>query len=148
MTALLAFFVACAAASEPVPTAGQPPLPTVTLVVGATPVVAEVADDDAERTAGLMFRSRLGTDQGMVFVYPREAPRAFWMRNTILPLSIAYLDDEGVIVRLADMTPKDETPVPSGAPAMYALEMAQGWFVSHGVAVGVKVTGLPAPAAR
>jgi len=145
---LLAFFLACAAAREPAPSAAQPTLPTVTLTVGVRPVVAEVADEDAERTAGLMYRTALGRDQGMLFVYPTEGPRSFWMRNTLIPLSIAYLDKEGQIVRIADMKPKDETPIPSGKPALYALEMEQGWFVSHGVTEGMTVRGLPAPAAR
>jgi hypothetical protein len=145
MTALV-LFLSCALAGEP--GAAQPPLPTLTLTVGVRPVVAEVADDNAERAAGLMYRTALGRDQGMLFVYPTEGPRSFWMKNTLIPLSIAYLNKDGLIVRIADMKPKDETPIPSSRPAMYALEMEQGWFVSHGVKEGMTVSGLPAPAAR
>jgi uncharacterized membrane protein (UPF0127 family) len=95
-----------------------------------------------------MYRTALGRDQGMLFVYPTEGPRSFWVKNTLIPLSIAYLNKDGLIVRIADMKPKDETPIPSSRPAMYALEMEQGWFVSHGVKEGMTVSGLPAPAAR
>ena len=142
----LVLSLSCALAADP--GAAQPPLPTLTLTVGVRPVVAEVADDDAERAAGLMYRTALGRDQGMLFVYPTEGARSFWMKNTLLPLSIAYLDKEGLIVRIADMKPQDVTPIPSGKPALYALEMEQGWFVSHGVTEGMTVRGLPAPAAR
>ena len=137
---MLLLLVACAKGAAP-----QPVLPTVELTVGGTTVVAEVADDPAEREHGLMQREKLGTDAGMVFVYPREGQRSFWMKNTIIPLSIAYIDSVGRIVRIADMQPLDETPVMSYRPAMYALEMEQGWFVAHGISAGDKVDGLPAP---
>jgi uncharacterized membrane protein (UPF0127 family) len=84
----------------------------------------------------------------MVFVYPSEGRRAFWMKNTPLPLSIAFIDAQGRIVRIADMEPHDLTPVPSGRPAMYALEMPRGWFALRSVAVGDQVGGLPGPASK
>ena len=135
---MLFLLVACAhgAGTEPV-------LPTIELRLGGTPVVVEVADDDAERAHGLMEREKLAPDAGMLFVYGAEAPRTFWMKDTRIPLSIAYIDSVGRIVRIADMQPLDETPVPSYRPARYALEMEQGWFTAHGVAVGAKVEGLP-----
>jgi uncharacterized protein len=123
----------------------QPPLPTVPLTLGGTTVQAELADDEEERAMGLMGRHSLGPDQGMLFVYPDEAPRSFWMKNTPLPLSIAFLDAQGRIVRIADMAPLDLSPVPSRRPAMYALEMERGWFAAHGVFEGDKVLGLPTP---
>lgn len=123
-------------------------LPTVTLSVGGVPVVAEVADSDAERELGLMNRDPLEADHGMIFVYPDERLRGFWMKNTRSPLSIAFISASGRIVHTADMTPFDETVVPSQYPAMYALEMNRGWFVSHNVDAGALVTGLPAPAAE
>jgi len=118
------------------------------IVVDGHGITVEIADEPVERNLGLMYRDALGADRGMVFVYPEPAPRNFWMKDTKIPLSIAYIDADGVIVHLADMRPLDTTPVPSEKPAMFALEMNQGWFVKHDVAVGDKVTGLPAPSAR
>jgi uncharacterized protein len=117
---------------------------TVSLAVGGATVAAEVADEPSERSLGLMYRESLSADAGMLFVYPDAEPRSFWMKNTKVPLSIAYLDSRGIVVHLADMTPLDLSPVPSVEPAMYALEMNQGWFSKHGVKVGDKVGGLPA----
>ena len=120
-------------------------LPTTALTVGNATVSVEIADDPKERAKGLMNRATLGADHGMLFVYPDERPRSFWMKDTSLPLSIAYLDAQGRIVRIADMTPFDTSGVPSVRPAMYALEMNQGWFSRHAVQVGASVKGVPPP---
>jgi hypothetical protein len=122
-----------------------PTPPATALTIGSATVSVEIADDPAEREHGLMKRDTLGADQGMLFVYPDERPRNFWMKDTSLPLSIAYLDAQGRIVRIADMTPFDTSTVPSVRPAMYALEVNQGWFTRHGVQVGASVKGVPAP---
>jgi uncharacterized membrane protein (UPF0127 family) len=119
--------------------------PAIALTIGSTTVQVEIADDPTERAQGLMNRKTLDADRGMLFVYPDERPRSFWMKDTSLPLSIAYLDAQGRIVRIADMTPFDTSPVPSGRPAMYALEMNQGWFTRHAVQVGASVKGVPPP---
>ena len=132
-----------AAARRNEPKGPQNALPTIVLTVEGTDLLAEVADDPSERASGLMFRDALAPDAGMVFVYPRPKPLSFWMRNTCVPLSIAYIDTEGRIVSIADMTPLDESGVPSGAAALYALEMEQGWFARKGVSVGARVVGLP-----
>jgi len=124
----------------------QATLPTVVLQVGAARVTAEVADSRLERSIGLMHRTSLEAGAGMLFVYPQARPLSFWMRNTVLPLSIAFIDSRGTIVRISDMKPRDERHVPSDWPALYALEVPQGWFGSAGVAVGDKVEGLPGPA--
>jgi len=129
------------------PRVPQAALPTVVLTVGQVDVVAEVADAPGSRAAGLMFRDALEPDSGMLFVYPNARPRSFWMRNTCLPLSIAYVSAEGVVISLADMDPLHEGGVPSGAPAQYALEMEQGWFARKGVVVGDTIVGLPAASA-
>lgn len=115
------------------------------LSVAGHEVKAEVADTPSLRRQGLMHRQSLALDHGMVFVYPDEQPRSFWMKNTLLPLSIAYIDQRGVIVYVADMAPLDERPVPSVYPAMYALEVSKGWFDANGVGVGAVVVGLPGP---
>jgi len=121
----------------------QDGLPTIVLTVQGHDLTAEVARSGRQRNAGLMLRDSLAKDTGMLFVYPDDRPRSFWMRNTCLPLTIAYIDSTGIIVTLADMTPLDESPVPSRVPARYALEMTQGWFARKGVAVGDRVVGLP-----
>ena len=121
---------------------------TTALTIGSATVSVEIADDPAEREHGLMKRDTLGADQGMLFVYPDERPRSFWMKDTSLPLSIAYLDAQGRIVRIADMTPFDTSTVPSLRPAMYALEVNQGWFAKHAVQVGASVKGVPPPSAH
>ena len=118
---------------------------TTALTIGSATVSVEIADDPGEREHGLMKRDTLGADQGMLFVYPDERPRNFWMKDTSLPLSIAYLDAQGRIVRIADMTPFDTSTVPSVRPAMYALEVNQGWFTRHAIQVGASVKGVPAP---
>lgn len=137
---LVALLLSCARNAAP-----EPVLPTATISVGGNPVVVELADTPALRQQGLMERTALKPDHGMLFVYPSERPRSFWMKNTPLPLSIAFLDTQGRIVRLADMAPYDETSTPSRYPAMYALEMEQGWFARMGVASGDRVEDLPPP---
>ena len=97
---------------------------------------AEIADEEAEQKRGLMERTALAEDAGMLFVFPGERPRSFWMRNTLIPLSIAYIDGDGGIVDIQDMQPLDETAHPSAAPAQYALEVNQGFFEERGVRVG------------
>lgn len=135
------------AAPAPHPAAGAtgPLGPTLDLAIGHHILRAEVADTEAERSLGLMYRDALQPDHGMLFVYPDSLPRSFWMRNTRIPLSIAFLDARGVIVSMADMQPYDETPIPSGGPAMFALEMSQGWFEERGIAPGDTIRGLPPP---
>ena len=100
------------------------------------PVKVEIADSDAERQRGLMERTALGENRGMLFVFESEQRLSFWMKNTLIPLSVAYLDSEGRIVDIQDMQPLDETSHPSAAPARYALEVNQGFFEEHGIEVG------------
>lgn len=121
---------------------------TIPLTIEGVALTAEIADEPVERQVGLMYRDDLPAERGMLFVYPDAQPRSFWMKDTRVPLSIAYLDANGVVVHLADMTPLVTTPIPSGTPAMYALEMNQGWFAAHSVTIGSKVTGLPPASAR
>ncbi len=125
--------------------AHKPQLPTITLVVGGHEVVAEVADDPQERQQGLMYRKGLGEDAGMLFVYPRPSTRSFWMENTQIPLSIAFIREDGTVATIKDMVPFDRTSVPSEAVVLHALEMPQGWFAEHDVHPGTSVEGLPGP---
>jgi uncharacterized membrane protein (UPF0127 family) len=118
-------------------------LPVATLVVGNVKVSAELAANREDRARGLMFREILPEDHGMLFLYPEEVPLTFWMKNTPLPLSIAFADAGGRILRIAEMEPHSEAPVYSGAPVRYALEMNRGWFERNGVFVGDAIRGIP-----
>lgn len=108
----------------------------VRLRIGSYRVTAEIADTEDERRRGLMFREELPANHGMLFVFPDEAPRSFWMRNTEIPLSIAYIDADGRIVSMHEMTPFSEEPVPSRGAAQYALEVNRGELAANGVQVG------------
>jgi uncharacterized protein len=100
----------------------------------------EIAATDAEREQGLMYRQSMADDAGMLFVFEYEHIMGFWMKNTLLPLSIAYIDRGGVIRELYDMKPLDASVTyPSREPAMYALEVNAGWFERHGVGRGSRV---------
>jgi uncharacterized membrane protein (UPF0127 family) len=101
-------------------------------------VRVEIADDVLEQSRGLMYRTALAEDRGMLFVFPDEEERSFWMRNTLIPLSIAFMDSEGRIVDIQDMKPLDDDPphYVSAEPAQYALEVNRGFFKVLGVKVG------------
>lgn len=127
----------------------QPPLPTIKLTVGGKMITAEVADDAPERTAGLMFREKLAPDSGMLFVMPRPERASFWMKNTILPLSVAYINQYGLILEIHDLEPHNEKPVSSAFETIaFALEMEQGWFGKKGILPGDRISGLPPPPNR
>ena len=126
--------------------AAQPPLATVKLTAGIHVITAEAATTSQSRTIGLMHRERLAPNRGMLFVFEDKAQQCFWMRNTLVPLTIAFIDDDGTVLQLADMAPKSEVSHCSQWPVRYALEMEQGWFGKRGIAPGAKVGGLPAPA--
>jgi len=123
----------------------QPTLPTVKLTAGIHVITAEAATTNQSRTIGLMHRERLAPNHGMLFVFDDKAQQCFWMRNTIVPLTIAFIEDDGTILQLADMAPKSEASHCSQKPVRYALEMEQGWFGKRGIAPGAKVGGLPVP---
>lgn len=118
----------------------QPGLETRPVVIegsgGEVRVEAEIADDDPERTRGLMAREELAESEGMLFVFDDEESLNFIMDNTLLPLSIAYIDAEGRIVDIQDMEPLSDETYPSAEPARYALEVNQGFFEERGVEVG------------
>jgi len=116
--------------------------PTVELRIKGQRVVAEVAATEATRTIGLMNRFSLQPDHGMVFVFKEPKELAFWMKNTYVPLSIAFIGADGRILNIDDMAPQTETTHPSRGPALYALEMKKGWFAQHGIDAGEPVLGL------
>ena len=120
-------------------------LPVISLSVDGRSVKAEVAATTASRARGLMYRRDMGRNAGMLFVYDRAEPLSFWMKNTYLPLTIAFIDSSHTIVHLEDMSPLTSTSHASPVPVPYALEMNKGWFAKNGVAVGAKVEfALPA----
>jgi uncharacterized membrane protein (UPF0127 family) len=121
----------------------QPTLRTTKLSVGIHVITAEIASTPQSRTIGLMMRERLAPNHGMVFVFEDKSQHCFWMRNTLIPLSIAFIDDDGTIVNIADMAPKSEASTCPQRPVRYALEMDQGWFAKRSVTAGKKISGLP-----
>jgi uncharacterized membrane protein (UPF0127 family) len=124
------------AAARPRPGAEGGILRTVEVRVGGVPITVEIADTPALRERGLMYRDSLPPNHGMLFVYPDEQIRSFWMRNTRIPLDIAFLDRNGTIVNVELMEAQTDENTLSTAPAMYALEMAAGWFEQNDVGAG------------
>jgi uncharacterized membrane protein (UPF0127 family) len=123
--------------------APQPTQRTTKLTAGIHVITAEIASTPQSRMIGLMMRERLAPNHGMVFVFEDKSQHCFWMRNTLIPLSIAFIDDDGTVVSIADMSPKSEASTCPQRPVRYALEMDQGWFAKRGVTAGQKISGLP-----
>jgi len=117
------------------------------LTIGGKTIKVEVARAEKEKERGLMFRERMGKDEGMLFVYEREERLSFWMKNTRLPLSIAFIDKGGKIVDIQDMEPFSLDTHTSAYPARYALEMNRGWFAKEGIKAGDLVK-IPPPVHR
>ena len=118
-------------------------LPAVELRAGMHRVVAQVAQTDAQRALGLMHVRTMPQHEGMLFVFEQAATQCFWMRNTLLPLSIAFLADDGSVVNIADMQPQSEASHCPKKPVRYALEMNQGWFDKRGLRAGSRIGGEP-----
>ena len=116
--------------------------PTIELSAGMHRIEAEVASNNAERATGLMSRPSMPIHRGMLFVFPEAGVQCFWMKNTLIPLSIAFLDDAGRIVQIADMQPQSLDNHCSVKPVRFALEMNAGWFKSRGLTTGAKINGL------
>ena len=117
--------------------------PTKTLTIRDQKLQVELATTPQTRALGLMNRFSLRTDHGMLFVFESPQPLAFYMKNTYVTLSIAFVDSRGKILNIEDMRPLDESSHWSKGPALYAIEMRQGWFASRGIGAGDKVEGLP-----
>ena len=103
---------------------------------GSTPLRVEIARTDAQRQQGLMHRKELKDGEGMLFIFERDQVLSFWMKNTLIPLSIAYISSDGRILEIYDMEPGNLASVSSSRSARYALEVPQGWFNRVGVAPG------------
>ena len=117
-------------------------LPEIGLSINGHKVTAEVARTDATRTEGLMHRRMLPENRGMLFVFREVAVHAMWMMNTHVPLSVAFIDTNGVIINIEDMKPHTQDSHPAAKPAKYALEVNQGWFKKRGIKPGAKVEGI------
>jgi uncharacterized protein len=119
----------------------QPKLPVLKLWVGTNQVSAEIASTLIQIQTGMMFRTNMAEMEGMLFVFPQPQQVAFYMRNTLIPLSCAYIDREGTILETFEMQPLNETAIPSKShEVQYVLEMKQGWFDRHGIKPGVVVS--------
>lgn len=117
-------------------------LPEITLSIGGHKITAEVASTGAQRSQGLMHRRMLPENRGMLFVFPEVAMHGMWMMNTYVPLSVAFLEANGVIINIVDMAPHSRDTHSTSRPAKYALETNQGWFRKRGIKPGAKVEGL------
>lgn len=118
-------------------------LPRIPLQIGSQRITVELAADEPSRQRGLKFRESLAPNHGMLFVFPVAAQYCFWMKDTSIPLTVAFIDATGAIISMADMQPHSLDSRCSMAPATYALEMEQGWFARHGIRPGTRVNGLP-----
>ena len=118
----------------------QPRLRTMKLWLGPKEITAELAINDVERNTGMMFRDKMEENEGMLFIFPQPALVSFYMRNTYVPLSCAYIGPDGTILEIHDLKPLDETPVYAKSDQIqYVLEVKQGWFERNGVRVGTVV---------
>jgi hypothetical protein len=128
------------AASPRLPTAAQPKLQTMKLWLGAEEMIAELALTGVQMQTGMMFRTNLAENAGMLFVLPMPQQASFWMKNCPLPLSAAYIDPEGVILEIHDLQPHNTDPVvASSEQVQFVLETSQGWFGRHHVTAGMVV---------
>lgn len=143
----LAFFFAvlllAAGGSARAQSGPQPRLPIVELTAGMHLIKAELAVTPEQQQIGMMFRRTMGTNEGMLFVNDEPGQRCFWMRNTLLPLTAAFIADDGTIVNLADMKPQSDDSHCSAKPVRFVLEMNQGWFAKRGLKPGTKLRGAP-----
>ncbi len=138
LSALASAAVATTQAQEP-----QMDLQRIKLGAGMHQIDSQVALTPEQRQIGLMWRKNMPTNEGMLFVFEQPSQQCFWMKNTLLPLTAAFVADDGTIVNLADMKPQTTEPHCSKQPVRYVLEMNQGWFAKKGIRAGAKLTGLP-----
>jgi uncharacterized membrane protein (UPF0127 family) len=136
-SSLLAACLTCAAQE------GPQQLPAIRLSAGHHNIQAELAQTDTQRQIGLMNRPSMPANAGMLFVFEQPATQCFWMKNTLLPLSIAFVADDGSIVNIEDMKPQTLDSHCSTKAVRFVLEMNQGWFAKRGIKPGAKLKGEP-----
>jgi len=128
------------------PTKAQPKLPTTKLWLGAEELIAELALTGEQQQTGMMFRTNMAENAGMLFVFPGPYRASFWMMNTILPLSAAYIDPEGIILEIHDLQPHNTNSVVASSDRIqFVLEVNQGWFARHHVSTGMLVRAESGP---
>jgi uncharacterized membrane protein (UPF0127 family) len=143
MTALL-WALFCAACQPKAAESAAFGLRVADLKISEVPLKVEIADTPQTSENGLMFRDSLPEGQGMLFIFEQPKKASFWMKNTKIPLSIAFIDSAGKILEIKSMNPLDETVVPSRSDQVaYALEVNQGWFARHTISSGAKIDGIP-----
>lgn len=120
----------------------QSAMPLMELSAGMHRIEAEVAADQQNRMVGLMNRKAMAPQRGMLFVFPQQNTHCMWMRNTLIPLSVAFLDEDGIIINIENMQPQTEDNHCAKVPARYALEMNLGWFAQRGIKPGTKLKGI------
>ena len=123
--------------------APQLDLPRTKLAIGMFQIDAQVAQTPEQRQIGLMHRPSMPQAEGMLFIFEQASQQCFWMKNTLLPLTAAFVADDGTIVNLADMQPQTTNTHCSAKPVRFVLEMNQGWFAKKGIKAGVKISGTP-----
>ena len=123
-------------------------LPRIGLSAGMHQIKVQLAQNPNERQIGLMFRAEMPQAEGMLFIFEQASMQCFWMKNTLLPLTAAFVDDAGVIVNLVDMKPQTTDSHCSAKPVRYVLEMNQGWFAKKGIKAGFKLAGKPFDSAK
>ena len=128
--------------------AARAELPAVELSAGVHLIRAELADTFVTRMQGLMHREKLGQNAGMLFVFEDAGIQCMWMKNTLVPLSVAFLDDSGTIINIENMRPRTEDTHCAVRPARYALEMNRGWFAERGIKPGSRLRGIEKLAPR
>jgi uncharacterized protein len=122
---------------------GPQKLPSTTLGAGMYLIQAEVAQTPEQRSTGLMFRSAMGANEGMLFAFEEAGQQCFWMKNTLLPLSVAFVADDGSVVNIENMKPQTLDSHCSSKPVRFVLEMNDGWFAKRGIKPGAKLRGAP-----
>jgi len=138
MALSLSAFMAVAAIAQGVP---QTQLARTTLNAGMHLLQVQLAQDFEQRQIGLMWRKEMPQNEGMLFVFEQAGVQCFWMRNTLLPLTAAFVADDGTIVNLADMKPMNDNSHCSQKPVRFVLEMNQGWFAKRNIQAGFKLSG-------
>ena len=136
---LLWFALAFSASAQETP---QTNLPRIKLQAGMFQIDTQVAQTPDQRSMGLMFRQEMPQHEGMLFVFEQPATQCFWMKNTLLPLTAAFVADDGTIVNLADMKPQTTDSHCSSKPVRFVLEMNQGWFTKKGLKAGSRLSGV------
>jgi uncharacterized membrane protein (UPF0127 family) len=145
---LTAAVLSASALAQPAGELPQANLPHVQLTAGMHRIDAQVAATPTQRQIGLMHRKNMPRHEGMLFVFEQPGVQCFWMKNTLLPLTAAFVADDGRIVNLADMKPQDESSHCSAQPVRYVLEMNQGWFIQRGLGPGARLRGAAFETAR